>query len=159
MRAYRLLAGFTLALALLSLAPERAAAHARPQRAEPPMEGVAADPPPRLVVWFSEGVRNAGSGLQVMDSAGNRVDLGDAQVDLTDPDRKVMWVSLQPLADGVYTVRWQSHSADDDHEADGTFRFGIGSSTVLPPASGGEPAPAAAIDPTAAGELDRAART
>jgi copper transport protein len=147
MRMYRLLAGFTLALALLSLAPERAAAHARPQRAEPPMEGVAAAAPPRLVVWFSEGVRNAGSGLQVVDSAGNQVDLGDAQVDLTDPDRKQMWVSLQPLADGVYTVRWQTHSADDDHDADGTFRFGIGASTVLPPATSSGPLPDVTTDP------------
>ena|SRR5438067_1044607 len=139
MRVSRLLAGLGLALTLLSLLPGRAAAHARPDRAEPPIAGVVAMAPTRLVVWFSQGVRNSGSSLQVLDSAGNRVDLGDGQVDLNDPDRKVMTVSLQPLADGVYTVQWRSLSADDDHEADGAFLFGVGADTVLPPTSSGGP--------------------
>ena len=149
MRVYRLMAGLTLALTLLSVAPGRAAAHARPDRAEPPIEGVTAAAPARLVVWFTQGVRSAGSSLQVQDSSGNRVDQGDGQVDLNDPDRKVMWVSLQPLVDGVYMVMWQTHSADDDHDADGSFHFGVGANTVLPPQNSSGAAPdvdQAAID-------------
>ncbi len=133
MLAYRLLAGLTVAVTLFGVAPERAAAHARPSRAEPPIEGVAPSAPSQLRVWFTEAMRSQGSSLEVYDSAGNRVDAGDGRVDLNDPDRKLMFVGLPTLADGVYTVRWRTHSADDDHDADGSFRFGIGANTVLPP--------------------------
>src|SRR5581483_2617754 len=79
------------------------------------------------------GVRNQGSSLQVMDAAGNRVDNNDGQVDLQNPDRQRMFVTLPPLPDGVYTVRWVTVSADDGDQAEGTFRFGVGADTVLPP--------------------------
>jgi methionine-rich copper-binding protein CopC len=123
-----------LALSLVGLLPQSVFAHARPDRADPPVEGVVASAPGQLHVWFTQGVRNQGSSLEVTDSAGNRVDLGDGRVDLNDPDRKLMSVSLQALADGVYSVRWVTISADDGDTADGSFRFGVGASTVLPPA-------------------------
>jgi methionine-rich copper-binding protein CopC len=133
MRNLRLAAGVVLALALVPLTALPAYAHARPDRADPPIEGVVNTAPAVLQVWFTEGVTAAGSSLEVVDSAGNRVDAGDSRVDLNDPDRKRMFVTLGQLADGVYTVNWKSVSADDGDAAEGSFRFGVGAATVLPP--------------------------
>ena len=71
-----------------------------------------------------------------MDASGNRVDGGDSRVDLADPDRKLMRVSLPALPDGVYTVNWRTLSATDGGEATGSIRFGVGAATVLRAATG-----------------------
>ena len=136
MRIYRLLAGLLLATSSLLAAPRVTHAHASPTRAEPGIEQVAPAAPPQLRVWFSEELATQGNSLEVWDSAGARVDRADARVDLNDPDRKLLIVSLNPLQDGVYNVNWKSMSRDDGHEASGTFRFGVGASTVLPPREG-----------------------
>lgn len=129
----------------LGLAPRLAAAHANPTRAEPGIETVTPTPPTELKVWFSEELAPQGNSLEVLDSSGARVDRGDARVDLNDPDRKLLVVSLNPLPDGVYTVTWRSVSRADGHEASGSFRFGVGANTVLPPRRA-EGAPRIAID-------------
>ena len=52
------------------------------------------------------------------------VDEDDAAID--DDNRKLMTVSLQSdLADGIYTVRWRTLSADDGDDAEGEFQFNI----------------------------------
>jgi methionine-rich copper-binding protein CopC len=129
----RMLAGFSLTVALtaLALVPQLAAAHANYARSEPPADGVVAAAPQEVRVWFTQELVTRGSSLQVLDSDGNRVDADDSRVDLNDPDRKQMRVSLPPLADGVYTVQWHSVSAEDGDSADGSFRFGVGADTVL----------------------------
>jgi methionine-rich copper-binding protein CopC len=129
---FRLVAGVFLAIGMLSLTPVAIQAHARYARSEPGADAVVPTPPAQLKVWFTEEVATQGSGLQVVDSAGNRVDAGDGHVDLNDPDRKLMWATLNPLADGVYTVNWVTISGEDGDQADGSFRFGVGASTVLP---------------------------
>jgi methionine-rich copper-binding protein CopC len=146
MRYLRLVAGLLVALALAPLTPLPAYAHARPDRADPPIEGVVPTAPAVLQVWFGEGVTASGSSLQVVDGAGNRVDAGDSRVDLNDPDRKRMLVSLGQLADGVYTVNWRTLSADDGDAAEGSFRFGVGATTVLPPLPAAGPAPRISIE-------------
>jgi methionine-rich copper-binding protein CopC len=130
---HRLGASLGLALALFALAPQLAAGHARYDRSDPAGESVVATAPAELRVWFTEELRTQGSSLEVVDATGNRVDRGDSRVDLNDPDRKLMRISLGTLPDGVYTVRWRSAS-QDGHELDGTFRFGVGASLTLPPA-------------------------
>jgi methionine-rich copper-binding protein CopC len=130
---FRVLAGLNLAVLLLLGASRGASAHARYDHSDPASESVVPTAPAQLQAWFTEGVRNQGSSLQVMDAAGNRVDNNDGQVDLNDPDRKRMFVSLQSLPDGVYTVRWVTVSADDGDQAEGSFRFGVGANAVLPP--------------------------
>jgi methionine-rich copper-binding protein CopC len=142
---FRVLAGLGLATTLLLGAPRSAAAHARYDHSDPASESVVPAAPAQLQAWFTEGVRNQGSSLQVMDAAGNRVDNNDGQVDLDDPDRKRMWVTLQALPDGVYTAKWVTVSADDGDEAEGTFRFGVGASTVLPPLPAAGPVPTITI--------------
>jgi methionine-rich copper-binding protein CopC len=142
----RILAGLSLALTLIALGPQRAEAHARYARSEPAADAVVPTAPGQLQVWFTEEVATQGSSLQVVDSTGNRVDRGDSRVDLSDPDRKLMLVSLMPLADGVYTVNWQTVSGEDGDAADGSFRFGVGANTVLPPMPGAGPAPRLTIE-------------
>ncbi|MBX5490994.1 MAG: copper resistance protein CopC [Chloroflexi bacterium] len=134
MRPIRWLALTSLLALSIALLPRTAAAHATPTRAEPGMETVTPTAPTELKVWFSEELAPQGSMLTVVDSTGTRVDRGDTRVDLNDPDRKLLIVSLNPLPDGVYTVNWHSVSRDDGHEANGSFRFGVGANTVLPPA-------------------------
>ena len=134
MRIHRLGAGLGLALLLFAFAPQLAAGHARYDRSDPAGESVLATAPAELRVWFTEELRSQGSSLEVVDAAGNRVDRGDSRVDLNDPDRKLMRISLGALPDGVYTVRWRTVSGQDSDEMDGTFRFGVGANTVLPAA-------------------------
>src|SRR5262249_18389944 len=137
---FRLVAGVLLALAIASLTPVAIQAHARYARSEPGADAVVQTAPPQLRVWFTEELATRGSSLQVVDSADNRVDAGDGHVDLNDPDRKLMWATLMPLADGVYTVNWVTVSGEDGDQADGSFRFGVGAITVLP-TSGSLPGP------------------
>src|SRR5262249_27614320 len=137
---FRLVAGILLALATASLTPVPMQAHARYARSEPGADAVVQTAPAQLRVWFTEEVATQGSSLAVVDSAGNRVDAGDGHVDLNDPDRKLMWATLMPLADGVYTVNWVTISGEDGDQADGSFRFGVGANTVLP-TSGSVPGP------------------
>ncbi len=147
-RPFRVLAGLALATLLLFGAPRLAAAHAEYDHSDPAAESVVPSAPAQVQVWFTEGARGQGSSLQVMDAAGNRVDAGDGQVDLNDPDRQRMFVSLPSLPDGVYTVHWVTVSADDGDEADGTFRFGVGANTVLPPQPAAGPVPTLTIADT-----------
>jgi methionine-rich copper-binding protein CopC len=131
MRYFRLTAGLALALLALLMAPQLVGAHARYDRSDPAADSVVVVAPEQLRVWFTQELVTRGSSLQVVDAAGNRVDRGDSRVDLNDPDRKLMLVSLLPLTDGVYTVHWRSLSAEDGDDAEGTFRFGVGASTTL----------------------------
>src|SRR5215210_4954172 len=131
MRYLRLMMGLALALLGLLVALHSAGAHARYDRSDPAADSVVAVAPQQLRVWFTQELVTQGSRLEVLDAAGNRMDAGDSRVDLNDPDRKLILVSLSPLADGVYTVNWRSVSAEDGDDAEGTFRFGVGASTML----------------------------
>jgi methionine-rich copper-binding protein CopC len=131
MYSFRTVAGLALALVGLLVAPHLVAAHARYDRSDPAADSVVAVAPEQLRVWFTQELVTQGSRLEVIDAAGNRVDRADSRVDLNDPDRKLMLVSLMPLAEGVYTVNWRSVSAEDGDDADGTFRFGVGANTTL----------------------------
>jgi methionine-rich copper-binding protein CopC len=133
--------GLMAALLALALTPQLVDAHARYDRSDPGAEGIVAIAPAQVQVWFTEELRSQGSALEVVDSAGNRVDRGDSRVDLNDPDRKRMLISLGPLADGIYTVNWWTVSSTDGDEAQGSFRFAVGASTVLPPLGDGSAAP------------------
>src|SRR5205823_1598935 len=93
-----------------------------------PADGATVATAPGVVkVWFSEGVRAVSdSNLKVVDSSGQQVDNKDSKVDTSDPDRKLMTVSLKPnLPAGTYTVQWATVSADDGDKDDGEFSFTI----------------------------------
>jgi methionine-rich copper-binding protein CopC len=120
------LAAIALALVVLLLSSTGSVfAHARYDRSEPP-SGTALDGQPFVLkAWFSQELTSK-STMQVFDANGVQVDLGDGHVDLDDPVRKVMLVSLPELPPGIYTVRYGADSAEDGHTYPGAFAFGVG---------------------------------
>jgi methionine-rich copper-binding protein CopC len=106
-------------------------AHAELQSSEPPAGGTLATTPAQLTLRFSQNLIATQSWVAIRDSLG-----GDTQLNVTvDPnDRKVMRATTPQLQPGVYTIRWQSLSAEDDDFATGSYEL-----TVLNP-DGSKPA-------------------
>lgn len=105
-------------------------AHAEPERAEPPINGIVATAPTVVAVWFSQEVSTGNVTLTVIGPSGQTVDQGDTTLDLQDLERRRVTISLQPaLGPGTYTVQWQTLSAEDDESAAGTFNFTIHAET------------------------------
>ena len=101
-------------------------AHADYDHSVPAAGEVVLQAPQQVQVWFTQELfrREGQNSLEVYGPDEQRVDLDDFAID--DDDRKLMTVSLPPdLANGVYTVRWRSLSADDGDEASGEFQFTI----------------------------------
>lgn len=122
------LIGTLLALigALFTLAGV-AIGHADYERSDPAADALLDTAPVRVQIWFTQELfRRAGENkIEVYSADGARVDLDDLVID--DDDRKLATVSLPPaLPDGVYTVRWQSLSAEDGHDGSGEFSFTVG---------------------------------
>ena len=83
-----------------------------------------------MTLRFTQGLQPEGTFVQVAGADG----VNKVTTFTFDPaDAKVMRATLQPLGPGVYTVKYQSLSADDDDYHDGTYTF-----TVLNP-DGSEP--------------------
>ncbi len=127
--------------------------HADYDRSVPAADAVVLQAPQQVQVWFTQELfrREGQNSLEVYGPDEQRVDLDDFAID--DDDRKLMTVSLPPdLANGIYTVRWRSLSADDGDEADGEFQFTIQAdeptAEAVQPTATAEAAPTAA--PTAA---------
>lgn len=100
-------------------------AHARYDRSEPPSGSALDGTPFVLKAWFSQELTSK-STIRVVDASGVQVDLGDGHVDLDDPIRKMMLVSLPELPPGIYTVQYGADSAEDGHTYPGAFAFGVG---------------------------------
>lgn len=126
----RLIALVFVALTLFAL-PATVFAHAELRESEPPDGGTLATTPAQLSLRFSQNLVPSQSWVAVRDTQG-----GDVQLAVTvDPnDRRVMRAMTPPLVPGVYTIRWQSLSADDDDFAQGSYKL-----TVLNP-DGSRPA-------------------
>ncbi len=102
-----------------------ASAHAFPERAEPRVGAVIRTPPADVRIWFDGDLEPAFSRISVADGSGQRVDRGDSGVD--PQNRRLLRVSVPPLAPGVYKVVW-SVLAVDGHRTQGDFTF-----TLKPP--------------------------
>lgn len=112
------------ALLVVGLSPAPVRAHAVPERGSPPIDGVVSSQPEIVEVWFTEEVVPDETTLVVLSGDGQPVDLGDSEVDLLDPERRHVTVSLEPdLAPGRYLVQWESRSAIDDDQVNGSYRF------------------------------------
>lgn len=101
-------------------------AHADYDRSVPAADEVVLQSPQQVQIWFTQELfrREGQNSLEVYGPDEQRVDLDDAAID--DDDRKLMTVSLQSdLANGLYTVRWGTLSADDGDDAEGEFQFTI----------------------------------
>src|SRR4051812_24665713 len=116
-RSGRHLAAALVGFGLLLASTSSAFAHARYDRSEPPSGAMLDGQPFVLKTYFSQELTSK-STIRVLDANIVQVDLADGHVDLDDPDRKVMLVSLPALPTGIYTVEWTSVSAEDgDSEA------------------------------------------
>jgi methionine-rich copper-binding protein CopC len=130
-RGGRQLAAIMLGVGLVLASTGNAFAHARYDRSEPPAGSMVDGQPFVLKTYFTQELTSK-STIQVVDANGQQVDMADGRVDLDDPDRKLMVVSLPALPEGVYTVQWGSVSAEDGDSETGTFAFGVG---VVPPSA------------------------
>lgn len=100
-------------------------AHAELVHAVPEPNAVLSQSPAQVELIFSEPLETELSGIQILDSDGQAIDMGEATVDPTNPER--MTVSLPPLPDGLYTVSWQALSQIDGHMEAGIYPFAVGS--------------------------------
>lgn len=131
-------------VALLALAGG-VAAHAQLVASSPAPGEVLATPPTELRLTFSEPLEGGFSSADLVDAAGSTILSEAGAVDPADPFTLV--VPLPDLADGVYTVTWQSLSTADGHPARGFFSFGVGDVEVAGAVSGQERTGADPADP------------
>lgn len=102
-----------------ALGPEHASAHAHLSRAEPRVDSTVSPAPQAVSLWFTEGLEQTFSSVEVHDASGARVDEGEAQI-----SGNTMHVGLKTLAPGTYKVIWRALSVDT-HKTDGTFTFKV----------------------------------
>jgi len=114
-------------LALVALATP-AEAHAWLLSSEPGANSHVADPPPSVVLRFTENVEREYTGATVEDANGTRVD-DDRPIFYPEDHRNEIIVPLKEIGDGVYLVRWRTLSVDT-HTASGTFLFAVGNATL-----------------------------
>ena len=119
---------FCLVIMLGLLAVQIASAHATLVRSDPPANSVLASPPTEIRLWFSEAVEPEFSHFTLRDSHNQTVDTLPSQVDPS--DAKQMFLKLGKLPNGVYTVVWQTLSAEDGHAINGSFPITIGSAVA-----------------------------
>jgi methionine-rich copper-binding protein CopC len=122
----RLLLAATVVAALVVTWTVAASAHALYVSSVPNANSIVTSVPTRLVAKFAEGIVPATASLTITGPNGARADNGDGHVDLTDPARQTMIVTLKTgLGSGVYTVHWATVSSDDGDPANGSFTFTI----------------------------------
>jgi copper resistance protein C len=107
-------------LLLVMLLATAAHAHAFLDHASPLVGGTVASPPREVTLWFTQGIEPAFSRVEVSDSSGARVDLGNPQV-----SGSTMRVGLKAVSAGTYRVRWHVLSVDT-HTTQGSFTFHVG---------------------------------
>jgi copper transport protein len=124
-------------LAVLALlAPAVASAHARLEGTNPPEGAVVRAEPSAVIFEFDEPVEGNFGAVRVYDSAGERVDEGDAFH--PDGEGPELGVHLKPgLPDGSYTATYRVVSADG-HIVSSGYVFSIGNPGKAPTQSVGE---------------------
>ena len=101
-----------------------ARAHAFLDHASPAVGSSVPTSPPAVTLWFTQDLEPAFSDVTVTNDAGQRVDLGNAQIPSGSPAE--LRIGLKPLPPGTYTVSWHVVSVDT-HPTQGTFTFDVGS--------------------------------
>jgi copper resistance protein C len=113
-----------LVAAAASGAAPPARAHAFLDHANPAVGSSVPASPPTVTLWFTQDLEPAFSGVTVTNEAGQRVDLGNAQIPQASPAE--LQIGLKPLPPGTYLVSWHVVSVDT-HPTEGTFTFDVGS--------------------------------
>jgi copper transport protein len=125
------LVGLLLALALPTFTAAPAYAHAVLVASDPVDGSTLTAAPDRVSLTFDESVRMVPSAVQVISSAGTKVDLG---AKLVSGDTVVELALPGHLPRDSYTAMWRLISADG-HEVSGSVSFGVGQSPTAPPAA------------------------
>ncbi len=120
-RASAVLAGVGI---LLVVAAPAASAHAVLESTTPTQAAVLTTAPTEVDLRFDESVEVALGAIRVLDSNGNRVDVGAAHHP-NGSGRDVAVGLRSGLTNGTYLVSWRVISADS-HPVGGTFTFSIG---------------------------------
>jgi methionine-rich copper-binding protein CopC len=115
----RLLALLAAAAALL---PGAALAHAFLDHAVPAVGSTVTTAPTELLLFFTQELEPAFSGVTLSTGDGHAVPTGAASVD--PQNRAELTLQLPPLAPGHYKVSWHAVSVDT-HRTEGTFSFDI----------------------------------
>jgi copper transport protein len=123
---------------LLVLAPA-ASAHAELRSSDPANGQLLQTAPDHISLTFSEPPDVGLTTIGLVDASGAPVPTGPPEPAPT--SNREIRVSLDPVADGVYTVTWRTVSATDGHVTAGAFSFGVGVSQVTPVAEEGAHTP------------------
>ena len=95
--------------------------HAVLLHTEPVANSRTEEPPSNIILTFNERVEPVFNSIKVIDSAGKRVNRGEARLV---GERDTIQVDLDALPDGPYAVLWRVNSADG-HQVQGSFGFGL----------------------------------
>ncbi len=130
------------AFALTLLLASSVLAHAKLKEAVPAPDSTVTVAPKDVKMVFTEEIDPKRSSAKVFNATNTQVDNGDSAVNVN--ARTQMTVTLkQPLANGVYTVKWEVVTPDDDGKSNGEFKF-----TLQAPVASPTPAPTAPPTPT-----------
>jgi len=135
-----------LSLALISIA----LAHAKLVSSDPAAGAKLTKAPAKVTLVFSEEIsdKETESNFTVIDETGATV--GTGKLDTNDLDHKTLSGTLKDgLGDGIYTVKWQTITPDDNSHSDGTFSFGVNKDPGAQPTAKPEPTEVAEMTPTA----------
>jgi len=114
----------TLAAAVAIGTTPAVRAHAFLDHASPAVGSSVPTAPAAVTLWFTQDLEPAFSNVTVTNEAGQRVDLGNAQIPPGSPAE--LQIGLKPLPRGTYLVSWHVVSVDT-HPTEGTFTFEVGS--------------------------------
>ena len=107
---------------LLGIAPTFA--HANLLRANPSPNTSVETAPHEIRLWFTEALEANFSRIQLRDVEGDTLDIPSAELDAEDPTQ--LFIPVDGLPNGVYTVAWRVVSQTDGHTTQGNFAIGIG---------------------------------
>ncbi len=100
-----------------------ALAHPKLVKAQPAKGAILKKAPTKILLWFHEELDTKLSTFTVLNQKNERVNSGDAKVNLD--DRKMIEGSVEPLPPGNYTVKWKAAGDDDKAVIEGTFTFRV----------------------------------
>lgn len=147
-RQWRRLLILTAMIAAFAIGASGVSAHAQFKSADPPPNATVNKAPTQITLTFSEETSATKSGGSVVDASGATVSTG-FKVDLN--ERTKMTIDLKPnLPNGVYTVKWNTLTEDDNGTANGAFTFTVQAAATGSAIAGTAPAaPAAPVTTTA----------
>ncbi len=102
---------------------DSASAHALLARADPPINAALRESPTRITLFMTEQLQRSHSSVQVLDSSGQRRDIGETE--FSDEVPTQMNVRVLKLDPGVYTVVWETLSEVDGHTWTGSYVFSV----------------------------------